>query len=88
MCLLFIPDVLLQVASKQTRLEVNSYKTKYMVIFGDQKAGRRHSIKIYNGSLERVKEFTYLETNLTNQNSIQKEIKSGMMSGNTCYHSV
>ena len=27
-------------------------------------------------------------TTLTNQNSIQKEIKSGLKSGSTCYHSV
>ena len=32
--------------------------------------------------------FTYLRTTLTNQNSIQDEIKSRLKSGNTCYHSV
>jgi hypothetical protein len=30
----------------------------------------------------------YLETTLTNQNSVQEEIKSRMKSGNACYHSV
>jgi len=30
-----------------------------------------HSIKIDNSSFEMVEEFKYLETNLTNQNSIQ-----------------
>jgi len=35
-----------------------------------------------------VKEFKYLGTNLTNQNSIQEEIKSRLKSGNACYHSV
>ena len=35
-----------------------------------------------------VEEFKYLGTNLTNQNSIQEEIKSRLKSGNACYHSV
>jgi len=33
-------------------------------------------------------EFKYLGTTLTNQNSIQEEIKSRLKSGNACYHSV
>ena len=35
-----------------------------------------------------MEEFRYLETTLTNQNSIQEEIKSRLKSGNTCYHLV
>ena len=35
-----------------------------------------------------MEEFKYLGTKLTNQNSIQEEIKSKLKSGNTCYHSV
>jgi hypothetical protein len=35
-----------------------------------------------------VEEFKYLGTNLTNQNSIQEEIKSRVNSGNACYYSV
>jgi len=35
-----------------------------------------------------VEEFKYLVTSLTNQNSIQKEVKSRLQSGNACYHSV
>jgi len=35
-----------------------------------------------------VEEFKYLRTTLTNQNSIQEEIKSRMKSENACYHSV
>jgi len=59
-----------------------------MVMSGDQNAGRTHSMKIDNSSFERVDEFKYLGTTLTNQNSIQKEIKSRLKSGNACYHSV
>jgi hypothetical protein len=45
-------------------------------------------LKIDNSSFERVDEFKCLETTLTNQNSIQEEIKSRLKSGNACYHSV
>ena len=41
-----------------------------------QNAGRSHNIKIDNSSFERMKEFRYLVTTLTNQNSIQEDIKS------------
>jgi len=66
----------LVVASKQTGLEVNADKTKYMVMSRDQKAVRSHSMKTENSSFERVEEFKYLGTTLTNQNSIREEIKS------------
>jgi len=35
-----------------------------------------------------VEEFKYLETILTNQNSLQEESKNGLKSRNACYHSV
>jgi hypothetical protein len=35
-----------------------------------------------------VEEFRYLETTLTNQNSVQEEIKSRLKSVNACYHVV
>jgi len=54
----------------------------------DQNAGQSHSMKIDNSSFERVEEFKYLGTALTNQNSIQEEIKSRLKSGNACYHLV
>ena len=78
----------LTVASKEIGLEVNVYKTKYMVMSREQNTGRSHSIKTENRSFERVEEFKYLGTNLTNKNSIQEEIKSRLKSGNVCYHSV
>ena len=45
-------------------------------------------MRIDNSTFERVDEFKYLGTTLTNQNSITEEIKSRMRSGNVCYHSV
>ena len=47
-----------------------------MVMSRDHKEGRSHSIKTDNSSFGRVEEFKYLGTTLTNQNSIQEEIKS------------
>ena len=41
-------------ATKETGLEVNADKTKYMIMFRDQKAGRSHSMKTDNSSIERV----------------------------------
>ena len=76
------------VAGKENGLEVNADKTKYMVMSGDQNAGRSHNMKIENRSFEILDEFKYLRKNLTNQNSIQEEIKSRLRSGNACYHSV
>ena len=37
---------------------------------------------------ERVEEFKYLRTTLTNKNYIQEEIKSRLKLGNACYYSV
>jgi len=64
------------VTSKEIGLEVNADKTKYMAMSRDQNAGLSHSIKIDSSSFERVEELKYLGTTLTNQNSIQEEIKS------------
>jgi hypothetical protein len=78
----------LVVAIKKIGLEVNADKTKYMVISLDKNAGRSHNVKTDNSSIERVEEFKYLGTTLTNYNSIRKEIKSRLNSGNACYYSV
>ena len=47
----------LLVATKETGLEVNADKTKYMVMSRDRNAGRDQSVKIDNSSIERVEEF-------------------------------
>ena len=70
------------------RIEVNADKTKYMVMSREQTAGLSHTVKVDNSSIERVEEFRYLGTTLTNQNSIREEIKSRLKLGNACYHSV
>ena len=75
-------------ATRYVGLEVSADKTKYMVMFRDQNAGRIQNVRIDNSTFERVEEFKYLGTTLTIQNSIREEIKSRLRSGNACYHSV
>jgi len=59
-----------------------------MVMSQDQNAGQIHCVKIDNSTFERMEEFEYLGTTLTNQNSIPEEIKGRLRSGNDCYHLV
>ena len=63
-------------ATREIGLEVSADKTRYMVMSRDQKAERIHSVRIDNSTFERVEEFKYLGTALTNQNSIPEEIKN------------
>jgi hypothetical protein len=74
-------------AGKEVGLEVNSEKTKY-VLMSRKKAGQKHGINIANRSFEGVAKFKYLGTTLTDQNCMQEEAKSRLNSGNACYHSV
>jgi len=60
----------------------------YMVMSRDQNTGRIHSVRIDNSTFERMEDFKYLGTSITNQNSVSEEIKSRLRSGNACYHSV
>jgi hypothetical protein len=80
------PEALLD-AGKEVGLEVNSEKTKYMLM-SHKKAGQKHGIKIANRSFKGVAKFKYLGTTLTDQNCMQEEIKSRLNLGNACYHSV
>jgi len=57
-------------------------------MYQDQNAGQIHSVRIDNSTFERVEEFKYLGTTLTNPNSIAEEIKSRLRKGIACYHSV
>jgi hypothetical protein len=79
---------MLVVASKETGLEVNAYKAKYMVMSRDQNARQSYSMKSDYSFFERLEEFKYLEIILTHQNFIQEEFKSRLKSGNACYHLV
>jgi hypothetical protein len=74
----------LLIASK----EVNSEKTKYMVMSLDQNAGQNGNMQIGNKSFETVEQFKYLGTTLTYKNSIHEEIKSRLKSGSACCHTL
>jgi sorting nexin-29 len=78
----------LVVATKEIGPEVNAIKSKYMIMSRDQKTGRSHRMRIDNSSIERLEEFKYLRTMLTNKNSIREEIKSRLKLGNACYYLV
>jgi hypothetical protein len=67
---------------------VNADKTKYMIMSRNQDAGRSHNIKIDISFFERVEQFKYMGTALTDQNSIHEKIKSRLNSGNAWYNSV
>jgi hypothetical protein len=47
----------------------------------DRNSGGSHNIKIDNISFERVGDFEYLETTLTNQNCIKKKLRANCIQG-------
>jgi len=47
-----------------------------MVMGRNQDAGRSHSIKTDNISFQKMEEFKYLGTTLTNQNSIPEKLRA------------
>ena len=64
----------LLVATKETGIEVNADKTKYMVMSPDRHAGWGRSVKIDNSSIERVEEFKYVGTTLTDKILFRKKL--------------
>jgi len=57
-------------------------------MFQDQHARQNHNVRRGNKLFERVEQLKYLVTTLTSQNSIHKDIKKRLHSGNVCYLSV
>jgi hypothetical protein len=68
--------------SKEVGLEVNTEKTKYMLLSRHQNAWQSYDIKKANRCFENVAKFRYLGTTITNQNLIQVEIKRRLNLGN------
>jgi hypothetical protein len=75
-------------ASIEVGLEVNTEKSKYVLLSRHQNAGQNYDIKRANRCFENVAKLKYSGTTITNQNLIQEEIKRRLNSGNACYHSV
>ena len=48
-------------ATKETGLQVNTHRPKYMTVYREQNAGRIHSKKMHNSPIEMADEFKYLE---------------------------
>jgi hypothetical protein len=57
-------------ANEEVGLEVNTEKTKYMLLSHHQNSGQNHDIKICNTCFENVAQFRYL-----NQNLVQEEVR-------------
>jgi len=66
----------LVVTSKENGLEVNADKTKYIVTFRDQNAGRSQNIKNDNTSCEMVEHFKHLGTNLKIKILFMKKLRA------------
>jgi hypothetical protein len=76
-------------ASRDIGLEVNSEKTKYMIMSRHPNSGQNQNIRVADESFEKVAKFKYLGTTLTNQNDIHDEIMSSRLNSvNACYYSV
>jgi hypothetical protein len=75
-------------ANKEVGLEVNTEKTKHMLLSHHQKAGKYYDIKIAHICFENVANYRYMGQTVTNQNLIHEEIKRRLNVGNACYHSV
>jgi hypothetical protein len=66
----------LVLASKETGIEVNADNTEYMVMSGDQNAGRSHSMKTDNSYFRMVEQFKYLGTTLPTQILFRKKLRA------------
>jgi len=75
-------------ACKDIDLSVTMGKTKYMEIGCHRGIIANAHIKIGINFYEKVETFKYSGSLLTNQNSIQEEIKCRLKAGNLCYYSV
>jgi hypothetical protein len=80
--------VALVVTCRETGLEVNAEKTKFMVRSRDQNAGQNLDIKTDNISLERLEQFKHLGTIITIKIPFMKKIRAdrsqGMLVINRC----
>jgi len=75
-----IREALLE-ASREVCLELNTEKTKYMVVSRHQNAGQNYKFLVANNSFEDDTKFKYFETILTNKNCIHEKIRAYSIRG-------
>ena len=75
-------------ARKNIGLEVNTYKTKYMITSRQQNTVQNQNIVIENVPFENMEKFKYLGVTVTNTNDIREEIKRRINMGIACYYSL
>jgi hypothetical protein len=61
--------------SRDTGLEINAEKTKYIIMSCHLNSGQNQNIRTANESFENVAKFKYSGMTLTNQNDIHDEIR-------------
>jgi hypothetical protein len=59
-----------KLVSRDVGLEINTEKTKYMIMSRHPKSGQNQNVRTVNESFENVVKFKYLGTMLTSQNDI------------------
>jgi hypothetical protein len=74
--------------SKEVGVEVNVWKTKYMLVYCHQNAGQNLDIQIVNRMFEHVSQFRCLGMTVRSQNFAWKGIEKRLNSANACYHSI
>jgi hypothetical protein len=74
--------------NSEVGLEINTERTKHMLLSRHENAYHIRQIKIANRSFENISEFKYLGTAVTHQNVIQEEIKGRSNFGKACFYSV
>ena len=73
-------------ACKEIGLAVNTGKAMYMEIVRHRDMTANENIRIGNNSYEKVKNFKYSGSLVTNQNSIQDEIQCRLKAVNSCFY--
>jgi hypothetical protein len=73
--------------TKEIGLEINTRKTKCMLMSRHQGAEKIHKMIIANRSFGNLAHFKYLGTTVTNQNFVHEEINRRSISGKASYHS-
>jgi hypothetical protein len=68
-------------AHKETDLEVNPEKTKYMLMSCNQKTGQKYGIKRVNRSFEDMVKLKYLGKTSTDENTCKNRLRADYIQG-------